>query len=177
MQQDSAVAAPDLTPHPIIRGTDVGLRPTIADDLDLLASWFTRPDVVKYWGDEPLSRDEVAEKYVGRRRPAVECFVVQTGTTPVGLIQYWVDDHHDNRGGIDMVLLEEHRRHGLGRAAAHALVTFLLDTLHWSSITVDPDDWNGDAKAFWTAVGFEPIRLVADEPGRVPYVLMRWPGD
>ena len=125
----------------------------VSTPIGLLTRWFARPDVVKYWGGAPLPEAEVAAKYIGRRRPAVECFIVEADNTATGLIEY----HHDGdrRGGIDMVLLEEHRGLGLGRAAALALVAFLQEQLHWSDVTVDPDDWNDDGKAFWIAIGFE----------------------
>jgi aminoglycoside 6'-N-acetyltransferase len=161
-------------PHPVIEGVDVVLRPTTEADLDLLVGWFARPDVVRYWGGAPLSEDEVAAKYVGRRRPAVECFIVQIGETPAGWIQYHLVG--ERRGGVDMVLLEEHRGRGVGRAAVRALVEFLLGRLHWSEVTVDPDDWNAGGKAFWASVGFEPSGIVVDDGDREPYVLMRWNG-
>jgi len=114
----------------------------------------------------------VAAKYIGRRRPIVECFIVLAADVPVGLIQYHEDD--ERTGGIELVLLEEHRRLGIGRAAADAIVEFLVEKLRWSSITVAPDDWNNDGKTFWAAVGFETVREVRDEAGREPYMLMRW---
>ena len=138
---------------PTIETVGLVLRPTSEDDLDLLSGWFTRPDVTRYWGGKPLSTDEVAAKYVGLRRPLVECFIVQDGETSVGLIQYHIDG--DRRGGIDLVLLEEHRRRGIGRAAADAIIDYLFVDLDWSEVTVDPDEWNEDGKRFWAAIGFE----------------------
>jgi aminoglycoside 6'-N-acetyltransferase len=173
--QDSCVSTTDDSlPHPVIEGINVVVRPTTAADLELLVEWFERPDVVKYWGGTPLSEEEVEAKYIGRRRPAVECFIVQTGDTPAGLLQYHTDG--ERRGGIDMVLLEEHRGRGVGRAAVHAVVEFLLGQLQWSEITVDPDDSNADGKAFWASVGFGTVALVVDDADRDPYVLMRWNG-
>ena len=148
------------------------LRPTSAADAELLGGWFIRPDVLQYWGGVALSADEVAERYLGRRRPTVECFIVETDATPAGFIQYWLDG--ERRGGIDLVLLEEHRRRGLGRAAVHAIVDYLVDELRWLEVTVDPDDWNEDGKQFWSAVGFVPARTVIDDEDRQPYTLMRW---
>ncbi len=157
--------------HPAIEGDGVVLRPTNVDDLDLLVRWFRRPDVAMYWGGRPLSVDEVAAKYLGQRRPAVECFVIQHDGSPVGWMQYHLDG--ERSGGIDMVLLEEHRRLGVGGAAVRAMVDYLLNRLHWSEVTVDPDDRNDDGKAFWEAVGFERFGLISDDGDRAPYVQMR----
>jgi aminoglycoside 6'-N-acetyltransferase len=156
----------------MISGAGVNLRPTSEHDLELLSGWFTRPDVNRYWGGVPLSVEEVAAKYIGRRRPLVECFIVEVEDTPVGWIQYHIDG--ERRGGIDLVLLQEHRRRGVGRAAANAIVDYLLHELRWSEVTVDPAEWNEDGKQFWAAIGFAFVRSVVDDPDVEPYTLMRW---
>lgn len=143
-------------PQGAILGVGVNLRPTSEHDLELLTRWFARPDVNRYWGGRPLSIEEVAAKYIGRRRPTVECFVVEVDDTPAGWIQYHVDG--DRHGGIDLVLLAEHRRRGVGAAAVHSIVGYLLDELKWSEVTVDPAEWNEDGTRFWAAVGFVPAQ-------------------
>jgi aminoglycoside 6'-N-acetyltransferase len=169
------VHADELEPHAVISGVDLVLRPTSERDLEILTGWFARPDVNRYWGGTPLPRDEIAAKYIGRRRPSVECFIIELANTPVGWIQYHLDA--ERRGGIDMVLLEEQRGQGVGRAAAHAIVDYLLDELRWSEVTVDPAEWNEDGKRFWAAIGFAPVRSIDDDPDREPYSLMRWARD
>ncbi|TJZ57164.1 GNAT family N-acetyltransferase [Streptomyces piniterrae] len=72
-----------------LEGVLTRLVPTSEDDLDLLAAWFATPDFVEHWGGAPKSREEVAEKYVGRRRSRVESFLVLAHGTPVGYAQYW----------------------------------------------------------------------------------------
>ncbi len=156
----------------MIMGVGVNLRPTGEHDLELLNGWFARPDVNRYWGGVPLSIDEVAAKYIGRRRPLVECFIVEVDDRPVGWIQYHVDG--ERHGGIDLVLLDEQRRQGVGRAAVNAIVGYLVNELQWSEVTVDPAEWNEDGTRFWDAVGFSPVRSVHDDPDRESYTLMRW---
>ena len=156
----------------MILGLGVNLRPTREHDLELLTGWFARPDVNRYWGGVPLSIEEVAAKYIGRRRPMVECFIVEVDDTPAGLIQYHVDG--ERHGGIDLVLLEEQRRRGVGRAAVNAIVGYLINELQWSEVTVDPAEWNEDGTRFWAAVGFAPVRAVHDDPDRESHTLMRW---
>ena len=61
----------------MIRGERTFLRPASEDDLDLLVGWLADPEVYRWWEGRPLSRDEVADVYTGRRRPEVEPFVVE----------------------------------------------------------------------------------------------------
>lgn len=70
-------------------GRKTTVRPVGEADLDLLAGWFGDAAFVEHWGGTPVSPAEVAEKYVGRRRPEVESFVVLAGGEPVGYAQYW----------------------------------------------------------------------------------------
>ncbi len=67
-----------------IRGTSVTLRPARESDLDLLTDWFADPAIYEWWGSSPLPREVVAEKYTGRRRPAVESLIIEAEGRPVG---------------------------------------------------------------------------------------------
>jgi hypothetical protein len=42
-----------------IIGQRTSLRPAVDKDLDLLAAWFSDPDVYVWWGGEPIDRDNV----------------------------------------------------------------------------------------------------------------------
>jgi RimJ/RimL family protein N-acetyltransferase len=159
--------------HPEVHGEGVRLVPTAEEDLELLVRFFARPDILEYWDGEPMSDTRVAEDYIGRRSPAVECFLVIVGQMPVGFIQYAIGDDQGS-GGIDLVLMKEFRGRGIGRAAVHALVRYLQQERGWNRITVDPDLWNGRALAFWAAIGFRPVQLVEDEQDRDPYWLMEY---
>ena len=48
-------------------GERTTLRPVMPTDLDLLTSWFCDPEVYRWWDGAPKRREEVAEKYLGRR--------------------------------------------------------------------------------------------------------------
>ncbi|MGY0490559.1 GNAT family N-acetyltransferase [Streptomyces sp. WG-D5] len=126
--------------------------PTSEADLDLLARWFADPEFVEHWGGLPIPREEVAAKYVGRRRPQVESFLVHAEREPVGYAQYWHAD--TDQGGIDMVLTTGARGRGLGPDAAHALITYLCTTLGWRRVTVDPSVRNTRAVHAWEKAGF-----------------------
>lgn len=146
-----------MTDRRCIEGVLTSLAPTTEGDLALLAEWFADPDFVEHWGGARLTRQEVAAKYVGRRRPMVESFLVLAQDVPVGYAQYWCAD--TTEGGIDMVLAREAQGRGLGPDAARALVTYLLDILGWRRVTVDPLMTNHRAVRAWEKAGFRPVSL------------------
>ena len=141
-----------------MRGAKVTLRPASESDLDLLTRWFSDPRVYEWWGGSPLRREVVAEKYVGRRRPAVESLIIEAQGQPVGYIQYhqgFADYHGAGEGGIDMFVASHARRRGFGRDAASTLVRHLLSERGWGRVTVDPAKNNPRALRFWRECGFQ----------------------
>ncbi len=120
----------------MIRGEWTSLRPASDDDLDQLVGWLGDPEVYRWWEGRPLSRDEVAGVYTGRRRPEVEPFIIEADGVPVGYLQVWQGT--ETSGGIDLFLVPEARGRGLGPDAARAAASFLLDHRGWSEVTVDP---------------------------------------
>ncbi|WUW26531.1 GNAT family N-acetyltransferase [Streptomyces sp. NBC_01463] len=145
----------------VLDGELTRLVPTTESDLDLLAQWFASPDFVEHWGGLPISRAEVAEKYVGRRRPRVESFLVLAGSTPVGYAQYW--RARAAEGGIDMVLAPEARGRGLGPDAARVLLAHLGGNLRWRRVTVDPVRGNQRAVRAWEKAGFQQVSSEAED--------------
>ncbi|MFH8436785.1 GNAT family N-acetyltransferase [Streptomyces sp. NPDC018007] len=137
---------------PVISGKQTCLVPTSEADLDLLARWFADPEFVEHWGGLPMPREEVAAKYVGRRRPRVESFLIHAQGAPVGYAQYW--HAGADEGGIDMVLAVGARGRGLGPDAARALIAHLCTTPGWRRVTVDPSATNVRAVHAWEKAGF-----------------------
>lgn len=146
----------------VLDGVLTRLVSTTEEDVDLLAQWFASPDFVEHWGGAPMSRDEVADKYTGRRRPRVQSFLVLAQGRPVGYAQYWHADVAE--GGIDMVVVPEARGQGLGPDAARALLAHLGGSLGWRRVTVDPVSGNVRAVRAWEKAGF---RQVAHEGGNL----------
>ena len=120
----------------MIRGERTVLRPATDDDLDLLVGWLADPEVYRWWEGRPLSREEVADVYAGRRRPEVEPFVIEADGMPIGYLQFWQGT--ERSGGIDMFLVPGARGRGLGPDAARTASSFLLDQRGWTEVTVDP---------------------------------------
>ncbi|MGX6606504.1 GNAT family N-acetyltransferase [Micromonosporaceae bacterium Da 78-11] len=137
------------------------LRPAGEDDLDLLAGWFGDPQFVEHWGGTPLTRPEVAEKYVGRRRPDVESFIVLAGEVPIGYAHYGYADRA--KGGIDLIRVPSARGRGHGPDIADALARHLLDELGWTRVTVDPAAANVRAVRAWEKAGFRHVHRHGDE--------------
>ena len=76
---------------------------------------------------------------------------------------------------MDLALMPDERGRGLGTAVVRALVDFVRTRRGWRRFTVDPDVDNAGGVAFWTKVGFVPVRIIEDDDGRKPYWLMEWP--
>lgn len=154
-----------------IRGTTVTLRPARESDLELLTDWFADPAIYEWWGGSPIPREVVAQKYTGRRRPAVESLIIEAEGRPVGYIQYHqgFEEYHDaDEGGMDMFVEPDARRRGFGRDAAVTLVHHLLDKHGWSRVTVDPAKNNPRALRFWRACGFQYERdIESDGPAEL----------
>jgi aminoglycoside 6'-N-acetyltransferase len=140
-------------------GERTRLRPVTEHDLDLLAAWFAAPAFVEHWGGVSLTRAEVAEKYLGPRRPEVESYLIleRPDDGPVGYIQYWRTAADARSGGIDMVLAPSAQGRGLGPDAASALAAHLCAELGWSRVTADPDAANERAVRAWRKAGFREV--------------------
>ncbi|WP_405558548.1 GNAT family N-acetyltransferase [Streptomyces sp. NBC_01171] len=143
------------TPEGGIVGEVTSLIPATEEHLSLLAKWFADPEFVRNWGGRPLTREEVAAKYTGRRRPAVVSLLVLKGAEPLGYAQYVTAGPHE--GGIDMVLLPHAQGQGYGPDAARALVRHLHTVAGWDRVTVDPEASNRWAIRAWSKAGFRPV--------------------
>jgi len=160
--------------HEAIKGDGVVLRPTSEADLATLRAFFTNAGFYERWGGRALSDEEISAKYVGRRSPGVECFIVEEARRAIGFVQYHVADDGGEGGGMDLALLPSERGRGVGTAVVHAVVEFVETRLGWRRFTVDPDVDNTRGVNFWTKVGFVLIRVVEGGDGRAPHWLMEW---
>lgn len=156
--------------HPVLRQVGLVLRPSAEDDLDRLARWFADPEIFRWWGGRPLSRDVVAAKYTGRRCPRVESYIVEFEAQPIGYIQYHLEG--PGQAGLDMMLLPGFRDRGLGPRAARVMVAHLQLAFGWADITVDPAQDNPRAIRAWEKAGFMIEREWPDHPDG-PALLMR----
>lgn len=115
--------------------------------------------------------DVIRQKYLGRRLPDVECFMVLRKDRPVGLaMAHTAGDEED--GGLDLILLPMVRNEGIGSKVVAELLDHVRERRGWRRATVDPDLANADGIRFWRALGFEPIRRIPETDVREPYLLM-----
>jgi aminoglycoside 6'-N-acetyltransferase len=156
--------------HPVLLAGDLSLRPATPDDLDRLAGWFAEPENYRWWGGVPKQREEVAEKYIGRRCPRVESFLIQLADEPIGYIQYHLEG--PGQAGLDMMLTPAWRDRGIGPCAARLLIRHLVLDRGWTDITVDPAEHNRRAIRAWEKAGFGFDRDWPDHPNG-PAILMR----
>lgn len=138
-----------------IAGELTVLIPATEEHLPLLAAWFSDPAFVHHWGGRPLTREEVAVKYVGRRSPAVVSLLVLRDAAPVGYTQYVPTGPQE--GSIDLVLLPSAQGQGLGPDAARALIHHLHTVLGWHRVTVDPEATNLRGVRAWRKAGFRAV--------------------
>lgn len=153
---------------------ELSVRPSSEDDLDQLARWFADPEVFRWWGGRPLSREDVAAKYTGRRCPRVESFIVELAGQGIGYIQYHLEG--PGQAGLDMMLLPEFRDRGLGPRTARLLLAHLAAARGWTDISVDPAFDNPRAIRAWQKAGFVIERDWPDHPDG-PALLMRSCGE
>ncbi|MFN8636638.1 MAG: GNAT family N-acetyltransferase [Chloroflexota bacterium] len=156
-------------PPDLIRGARTILRPVTPGDLDLLHGWLNDPEVYRYWGGFPHSREQVEEQYTGQRAPDVAGFIVEADGVPIGYLQYWLAD--EKSGGLDMYLIPSKRGQRLGPDAARAAVRYVMDELGWQRVTVDPAADNHGGIRGWERAGFVYEQDWPDHPDG-PAVLM-----
>jgi RimJ/RimL family protein N-acetyltransferase len=123
----------------------VTLRPTSADDLDELVALFRVPAIYERWGGRPLPADTVRTKYAGSRWLDVRCFLVLVEDRVAGFAQIHVADDGGEGGGMDLTLLPEYRRQGVGTRVVNLLAGYARGELGWQRFTVDPDVANEPA--------------------------------
>jgi aminoglycoside 6'-N-acetyltransferase len=148
----------------VISGKLTALRPVAHDDLPLLERWFTDPEVFRYWGGAPKSREAIAADCLGieNEDELVLSFIVEHDGEPIGYIQAWSDE--PLIGGIDLVLVPHARDRGYGPDAVRALALHLRDGLHWAVVTVDPLVHNARAIRAFEKAGFRFEREAPEHP-------------
>lgn len=137
----------------------------------LISHWLNDPEIYTYWGGMPYSVDQVKEKYLGKRSPLVECFIIEQDTGPIGFIQYWKSNGDMGVGGIDMFLIPSKRGLGLAADSVKALSLHLFNELGWQKITVDPAVSNTSAIKAWTKMGFVKEREIEDDSGEQKIIM------
>jgi len=157
------------------------VRAAQPSDLDLLAGWFGHASFAEYWGGVPLSREQVARDYAGRREETmpdgrtehVQGHIIECGGEPAGFLQQWAED--ETECGLDVIMAPRFRDQGLGTDAVRAFAVYLRDVRGWQRITVDPLAKNARAIRAFEKCGFVREREWPDHPDG-PSLLMVFRG-
>jgi aminoglycoside 6'-N-acetyltransferase len=118
--------------------------------------------------------EEIRERLARRD---VDAWIIETDGEPVGHLQSWWAPGVPTTGGIDGFLIPSARGRGLMPDAGRALAETLLAE-GWSSVTVDPYEWNERAIRGWAKAGFVEVSRghPPDEDHSAAWVLMRFVG-
>ena len=161
---------------PAILDERVSFIPVAPEHYALLRKWLEAPHMREWWGDPETELGYIRDMVEGRdtTRP----FLITVSDEPVGYIQYWFIDHHQNeestadnpwllelpRGtvGVDLSIGEaEKLSSGIGSAALAAFVAMLREKGH-QSIIIDPDPRNARAVRAYAKAGFRPVPELKD---------------
>ena len=147
---------------------ELELRLSSSRDADRLQSWTQDPDVYKWWEGRPLDKEEVEEKYTGKRLPEVIAYIIEHDKKPIGFIQAWQEN---GKRGLDMFLSIAAQGQGLGSTVAHALATDLSER-GWDNVTVDPAVENEKAIRSWARAGFVANGVFDEDNGHKTQIMV-----
>jgi RimJ/RimL family protein N-acetyltransferase len=157
-----------VLPEPLA-GEPISFRFLEESDFTLIHRWHNTPHVLQWW-HEPLTLHQVEAQYGPRVRgeEPVHCYIILSGTVPIGMIQtYRVGDDPDyarhlpvpaDTAGIDLFIgREDYLHRGLG---SHILRTFMEGVLFPSGVTtvsIDPSVQNRIAIRAYEKAGFRHV--------------------
>jgi aminoglycoside 6'-N-acetyltransferase len=145
----------------VLSDGEITVRPASAADEDRLFAWFTDPEVYRWWGGEPKTR-EYALRHAGVMNDedgTAWPFIVLRESEAIGYLQLWRDNN--GTAGLDMLLAPAFRGHGFAARAASAVARYLCDA-GWPQLTVDPAVGNVRAIRMWEKAGFAKTGEIVD---------------
>lgn len=159
-------------------GVSIRFMENTENDMAMLLSWLTNPDVLQYvyaenapWNIEKIW-GEFSEKATGESS-VVACMIMYQDRE-IGYIQYYPIEEYSYKlndqslyeqikggYGVDMFIGEpELWQKGIGSQALNILEDHFRKTLNMHTICVDPAVDNERGIAFWRNVGFETIDII-----------------
>lgn len=156
----------------------ISFRPLAEPDFPAVHEWRNTPHVLRWW-HEPLTPQQVAEKYIPRIRgeEAIRCFIILVDEVPVGLIQsYRVGDFPDyaehlpvppDAAGIDLFIgREDYLYRGLGATILRAFIETVVLPSGVATVSIDPSVENRVAIRAYEKAGFSHLvtKQLPDEP-------------
>ncbi|GAA0288790.1 GNAT family protein [Streptomyces polychromogenes] len=142
----------------VLRGSSVVLRPTLTEDIPVLAAIRATPEVRARWRGEDDLEAEIAGDL---EDPGTVCLTIRDGERIVGMIQWHSEDEPDYRhAGIDLFLDPAVHGRGLGTDAVRTLARHLVDDLGHHRLVIDPAADNAPAIRCYEKVGFRPVGIM-----------------
>ncbi len=160
-----------INPDPVFT-----FRPLTRDDLPLIFRWVQDPEISIWWGEPPVSQDEVDGKYIARIDGSenIACLIAELAGLPFAFIQWYrLADHPDHPGapftgleyaGLDLFIgPSDGRSRGLG---SRMIRQFLTDVLALdpdiAGFAIDPSVDNVRAIAAYRRAGFVDVGFGTD---------------
>lgn len=138
----------------MLLGELVTLRVATVDDLPELARIRRTPEVARWWGIDEFNADELADD-------GSEWFTVLVDGRIVGAIQWYEHEDPDFRhAGMDIVLDPAVHGQGLGPDTVRTLARYLVTTMGFHRLVIDPAADNAAAIRCYTKVGFRPVGIM-----------------
>ena len=164
--------------------TAVTLRPMAEADLPLLHDWLNRPHLVRWWGGERPSLEEVRRHYLPRvlAQEKVTPYIGLLDGVPFAYAQsyvalgagggWWEDETDPGVVGIDQSIgYPELLGQGLGTRLVRALSDQLLADPSVTRVQTDPAPDNLRAIRCYEKAGFRKIKAIVTPDGPALYML------
>jgi aminoglycoside 6'-N-acetyltransferase len=151
---------PATTPVPSsIAGRRVLLRRAEPDDRPALAAMYATPEVLRWWGREPLDDPDYLSGHLTDEQTAY--FAVLLDGAVAGAIEYHEETTPDFRhAGIDVALHPRWHGQGLGTDTVGTLARWLVTAGGHHRLTIDPAAANTAAVRCYRRVGFQPVGVM-----------------
>lgn len=139
----------------VLRGARVVLRPSLTEDVPVLAAIRAAPEVRARWRGE----DDLEAEIAGDLEDAgTVCLTIVHRERIVGMIQWYAEEEPDYRhAGIDLFLDPAVHGIGLGADAVRTLARHLVDDRGFHRLVIDPAADNAAAIRCYEKVGFRPV--------------------
>ncbi|MEW9502885.1 GNAT family N-acetyltransferase [Jeotgalibacillus marinus] len=157
----------------MIKSDELLLRSMKPDDYTLMVKWLNDSRILEFYGDSPLSLDEVISKYSPRveGKHYVKPFILEYKNEPIGYIQcykiteaeYKAYDYSENENifGIDQFIGEvEHWNKGIGTLLVTLIVNYLVEHKKADRVVMDPQIRNTRAIRCYEKCGFEKVKIL-----------------
>ena len=147
---------------PTIDAPRVSLRRLTDADVSSLFSFFSDPEVMRYWSSPPFDDIEGARKLLAdireyfRQRTLFQWGIARrTDDTVIGTCTLFHIDSANRRAEIGYALGREHWKQGYMQEALEALLGFSFDELNMHRIEADVDPRNVSSRKTLERLGFQ----------------------